>query len=350
MPALDRVLATVAYDDADRERLVRVLHPATVTFVSAGDRDTVAAALATADAAILRGHADERYAAAPALGWVHLDFGGADGSAAPALLARGIRLSTSAGRSSGPLADHALYFMLALAHGSARFERARRWRVWGVRGQHQLRALTGRTVLIVGTGHIGAALAHRCAALEMRVLGYRRRDQPVDAPFDEVRSAEAGDRLHDALAEADVVVLAASLNDASDRLIGAAEIAAMPEGSYLVNIARGDLVDEEALVAALRSGHLAGAGTDVAAREPLPPTSPLWRAPNLLITPHVTPRATDRTDRSLAIIEENARRYRAGEPLLNEIGPDDVLSRPPAWRGPTSRATRRWKRLVGRLP
>jgi len=109
----------------------------------------------------------------------------------------------------------------------------------------------------------------------------------------------------------------------------------MKDSAYLINLSRGAVVDESALVDALSDGRIAGAGLDVFEREPLPPDSPLWDAPNLLITPHATPRMPDKTQRSIATITENARRYRAGEPLLNAITPRDLytLAEPAASTG-----------------
>jgi phosphoglycerate dehydrogenase-like enzyme len=123
------------------------------------------------------------------------------------------------------------------------------------------------------------------------------------------------------------VVLAVPLSDATHHLIGPPQLAQMRPGAFLVNMARGPVVDEAALLAALRGGRLAGAGLDAFAREPLPADSPLWEAPNVLITPHVTPQVPDRTGRFLDLIAENARRYRAGEPLLNLLQPEDVYTK-----------------------
>ena len=121
-------------------------------------------------------------------------------------------------------------------------------------------------------------------------------------------------------------MLAVPLSDATHHLIGERELQLMKPSAYLINMARGAVVDEAALLGALQAGRIAGAGLDTFEREPLPPESPLWDAPNTLITPHTTPQVSDRTGRSLAIIEENARRYRSGEPLLNLLRPEDVYT------------------------
>jgi len=284
---------------------------------------------------------------APALAWVHAPHAGLDGADLAGLLDRGVTVTSSAGRSAEALAEHALWFLLALNNRARRFDRAQRWRVWGIPGQHDLRALHGRTVLVVGTGHTGRAVARACGALGMRVLGHRRRDALPDGPFERVTSSDRGEPVDLLLPEADAVVLTASLNDGSRHLLGAEQLASMPPGSLLVNLGRGGLVDEAAMVAALRSGHLAGAATDVVEGEPLRLRSPLWRAPNLVLTPHVTPRLDDRDERAFAVLLANVERWLADDPLANVVGPDDVYTGPPM----TGRRDRAgpYRRLVRRF-
>src|SRR5262249_34766278 len=140
-------------------------------------------------------------------------------------------------------------------------------------------------------------------------------------------SVAAGDTLDALLGESDFVVLAVPLSDATHHLIGERELRLMRPSAYLINMARAAVIDETALLPALRAGGSAGAGLDTCAEEPLPASSELWDAPNTLITPHVTPQVPDRTGRSLDIIEENVRRYRAGEPLRNLLTPEDAYTR-----------------------
>jgi phosphoglycerate dehydrogenase-like enzyme len=139
-------------------------------------------------------------------------------------------------------------------------------------------------------------------------------------------SADRGETVDPILAEADFVVLAINLSDATYHLIGPSEIGRMKPGVIIVNMARGGVMDEAALIAALEAGHVAGAGLDVFAREPLPADDPIWDAPNALLMPHFTPPLPDRSGRSLATIVENIRRYRSGEPLLNRITREDVYT------------------------
>jgi phosphoglycerate dehydrogenase-like enzyme len=319
MPEIVEVVAP-GRRPADRDGLAELFAPAAVRWELPADG---------ADVAVLAGDFGPDLARSPGLRWIHCEHAGLDGSALGDALDAGVAVTSGAGRSAPALAEHALLFMLALSAQLPRFVRAQRRRRWGVAGQHELRALHGRTVAIIGTGHTGRALAERCAALGMRVLGHRRRDEPVEGPFERVTSSARGEGVEGVLAEADFVVLAAGLNDTTAGLIGVDQLATMRPGSYLVNVARGGLVDEAALVAALRSGHLAGAATDVTAQEPLPRRSQLWRAPNLLLTPHVTPRVADRAERARALLADNVGRYREGRPLRNQLGPEDVYTGAP---------------------
>ncbi|HEU5318303.1 MAG TPA: D-2-hydroxyacid dehydrogenase [Chloroflexota bacterium] len=327
MPDIAFVLATVPYAGPHLARLRGAFAPASVTQLRRDDATGIAAALERADVAVLAGDLDERFLRAPRLRWIHCDHAGLNKSARPEVFEKGLLVTSSAGRSSPVLAEHAILFMLALAYRFPAFLEAQRRHQWGIPDQDSLRGLYGRTVGIVGLGNTGSELAARSKALGMRVLGYRRSDAPPPAGVDQAFSAARGEPLDQLLRESDFVVLAVPLSDATHHLIGERELRLMKPSACLVNMARGAVVDETALLAALREGRIAGAGLDTFEREPLPPDSPLWDAPNALITPHTTPQVPDRTGRSLDIICENVRRYRAGERLLNLLTPTDVYSR-----------------------
>jgi len=175
----------------------------------------------------------------------------------------------------------------------------------------------GRRMGIVGLGTIGQAVAVRAAALGMRVTGIRRRPERGAPPgVSEVLGPADLDRL---LATSDVLVLAAPWTSATDRLLGEREIQRMKRGAILINVARGQLVDEDALIWALAGGHLGGAALDVFAKEPLAAASPLWSLPNVLITPHTSGFRVDHWDAVIDLFSENLRRFEAGEPLLNVV-------------------------------
>jgi phosphoglycerate dehydrogenase-like enzyme len=357
VPEIETVLATVNYADEEFALLRRAFEPANLIRIGRGEPDRLRQALAVADVAVIEADIDRRYLAAPNLKWVHIDKAGLDGSASPEVFDRGLWITGSGGRSDPALAEHALFFMLALAYKAPAFYAAQRKARWGIAGQDELRALHGRTVGILGLGHIGKALAVRCKALGMRVLGYRRSDAPPPDGVDRAYSADRGEGFDALLEESDFLALALPLTDATHGLIGAGQLGRMKRTAFLINMARGALVDETALAEALRHRRLAGAGLDVFSVEPLPRAHPLWRTPNTLITPHVTPRLADRTARSIEIIGENARRYRAGEPLLNLLTRREVYSRgaeklrepTPHRDDPARRLYRLMRRSIGQI-
>ncbi|MEX2127594.1 MAG: D-2-hydroxyacid dehydrogenase [Xanthobacteraceae bacterium] len=347
MPQIDAVLCTLQYQKEHIERLRRAFYPAEFIHLQRRDDAALLAALERIDVAVLKGDLDSRFLRARQLRWVHCDHAGLERSAKPEVLEKGLLVTSSAGRSAPALAEHAMFFMLALAYNFPAFYAAQQARRWGAENQTQLRALRGQTVGIVGMGHIGKALALRCKAFEMRILGYRRRATPCPEGVDQLYSVERGDTLQPILEQSDFLVLSVPLTNSTQGLIGARELRCMKSSAFLINIARGALVDESALFDALRAGRLAGAGLDTFELEPLPRSSPLWNAPRTIITPHVTPRLADRVERSLEIICENIRRYLSGEPLLNLLTEREVYSRSAL----SSRAIRRsgWLARIGGL-
>ena len=223
----------------------------------------------------------------------------------------GDRLWTSAAGAYGrPVAEHALMLMLAGARRLADCARAGRW---FLPSSPPVVPLDGSTVAIVGAGGIGRALIGLLAPFRVEVLAVTRRGRDGTLPVD---------RLDEVWPRAHHVVIAAPATGATRHLVGAAELAAMREDAWLVNVARGSLVDTHALVAALGAGEIAGAALDVTDPEPLPDGHPLWHEPRALITPHVAnPEATLR--RYLAeLVRENVRRFADGEELRSPIDAD----------------------------
>lgn len=310
------------------QRLAHAIGSGDLVVAPRGDADATERALASVEIAILAGDLDARHLAAPHLRWVHCDQAGLERSAHPDVFRRGLRVTGSAGRSAESIAEHVLLFALLLASHYPVLYEAQRRRAWldpaELGGAHPLR---GRTMGIVGLGHTGTAVARLATAFGMHVVGYRRRLLDPPPSVARVWSMEAGDDLRDLLRVTDVLVLAASLTDITYRLIDAPALAHLRPNAVVINVARGGILDQDALIAALQEGRLAGAGLDVTDPEPLPPESPLWTAPNAWITPHFTAAAPDRADRSLDIVLENLRRYDSGEPLLNELVPSDAWSR-----------------------
>lgn len=197
---------------------------------------------------------------------------GYDNFDVPALTRRGIPLATTGDANADTVAEHAFYLMLALAKRGPALERAVKSGAWP-RGFGSVE-LRGRTCVIVGYGRIGRAVARRAAAFEMKIVA-------VDP------NVPGTEKLADALPQADFVVLACALTPETRGLIGAQALARIKPGAFLVNVARGPIVDEAALVAALEAGGLAGAGLDVLETEPPRPGHPLLARDNVVLTPHV---------------------------------------------------------------
>jgi phosphoglycerate dehydrogenase-like enzyme len=247
---------------------------------------------------------------AKALRWLHTFSAGVDHPWFQALRGQGIRITTSSGAHAVPIAQTVALYLLALSRGMQTFADAQRRRAWE---RHALVDLQGLVLAVVGLGPIGLEVARLGAALGMQVVGVRRRprgDEPCETwPLE---------RLDELLPRADAVVLALPLAPETKGLFDAARLARVKAGAWFVNVGRGDLVDEPALVEALRSGRLGGAGLDVFHSEPLPPESPLWSLPNVIVTPHNAGDTPGNLVRACEIFLDNLGRYARGEPLRNE--------------------------------
>ena len=225
-----------------------------------------------------------------------------------------VTVTNGAGVLAPYLAESVTGAMLALGGGFLNYveqQRARRW------NPVAFAPLRDRMLLVVGFGKIGACVARNAKALGMRVVGIRA----TPAPHPAVDEMHGPDALHALLPAADFVSLHVRLNDATRGLLSREALAAMKRGAYLVNTSRGPVVDESALIDALRSGRLGGAYLDVFETEPLPADSPLWAMPNVLITPHTSDNIHGWPRRFAALFADNLDRWRAGEPLLNLVIP-----------------------------
>ncbi len=258
--------------------------------------------------------------AAPNLRWVSARSAGVERFlSVPELMQRDDVVLTNMRGAHGPaIADHVFAMLLALTRDmpAAVSNRAtKEWRREGPNGLPRI-ALAGRTLLVVGLGGIGTEIARRGHGFGMRVIATRRSDDGAPAFVEYVGKPV---ELQTLLGKADVVALAVPLTPETNGLFNQAMFDSMKQGSYLINVARGQVVDTDALLDALRSGRLAGAGLDVTDPEPLPSDHPLWVFPNVIITPHVAADAEITQERTWAVMRENVRRFGAGEPLVNVV-------------------------------
>lgn len=230
----------------------------------------------------------------------------------PAFRERGIVLTNNSGAMDIPIGEHVIAMLLAAAKRFYLYRDQQRQGIWKEHGQRELH---GSTLVVFGLGSIGAEAARLAAALGMRVIGVRRNSTPVPG----VERIVPPDQLADAVAEADYLAVCAPLTHATRGAVSREVIARMKPTAWIVNIARGAIVDEAALVDALKAGLIGGAALDALTVEPLPRESPLWSLENVIITPHSSNSSPNVRQRTLALVKENVGRFDRGEPLLNVV-------------------------------
>lgn len=272
---------------------------------------------------------DRLLARAPRLRYVHSASTGVERALTPAARERGIVITNARGVFSRPIAEYVLMMILAISRRLPGLLELQRERTWQPLEGVELRDVT---VGIVGLGSIGRAVGALASAFGCRVVAMRRRpdegSRPTSGDDDAGSSGEllldrvgGPESLPEILAESDFVVLAAPLTPETEEMINTATLAAMRPTAWLINIARGGLVDERALLNALRDGTIGGAVLDTFRDEPLPATSPFYDLPNVIVTPHTSWSSGRVLDRSVELFCDNLRRYAAGEPLLNVVDP-----------------------------
>lgn len=268
---------------------------------------------------------------APDLRWVQGHFAGVESFLAHPLLSK-VTLTTSSGIHATPIAEYVMLMCLAFGHrlpNMLQHQQRSEWpeHRWQLFVSRELRAAT---LGVVGYGSIGREVARLAKAFGMRVLATKRNVQQADdrgwqipevgdptaAQVDRLYAPEA---LHSMLAECDYVAVTVPLTPETRHLIGVHELKSMKSDAVLINIARGGVIDEAALIEALRSNTIGGAALDVFEQEPLPADSPLWKLPNVILSPHVSGFTPHYDERAMTLFAENLRRYVSGEPLLNVV-------------------------------
>jgi phosphoglycerate dehydrogenase-like enzyme len=288
-------LADVRYTDADG--LADALRGASVLFVW----DFRSAALRDA------------WHATDALRWVHVAGAGVDRVLFPELADSPVVVTNSRGVFDRPMAEYVLAFVLAFAKdlpATLRYQQAGQWRY------RESEDIAGKRVVIAGTGSIGREIARMLRAVGMQVHGVGRTARDADPDFGTV---SASTDLAEVVSDADYVVAVAPLTEQTRHMIDADVLAAMPSTAYLINVGRGLLVDDEALVAALEKGEIAGAGLDAFVDEPLPSDHPYWRSPRVIVSPHMSGDSVGWTGRIVDLFASNLRHWLAGEPLRNVV-------------------------------
>ena len=291
-----------------------------ITFAHSTTRETDIDLAQSADVAFALSLPKEAVARAERLKWLHCSGHAVGHFPLAELAARAITVTNSRGVQAIPIAEHVMSCVLALARRlpqTMRDQQQRLWRPNELIGDLSPWVLSGRTLAVIGVGTLGQAIAGRAKAFGMHVIGVRRHpERGCPAGFDEVLGPGDMDRL---LPLADVVVVAAPLTAEPNLLLDSDAIAKLKRGAVVVNIARGQLVDEEALAGALVDGRLGGAALDVFTTEPLPASSPFWSMPNVIISPHNSGFRADHFDAVIDLFSDNLTRFERGDELLNVV-------------------------------
>ena len=255
--------------------------------------------------------------AASNLRWIHSLSAGVDGLiAVPEIRSRRIRVTSTKGIHGQPIAEHVLGMILSFARGFHLLRERQRKKEW--RKYFEADEIQGKTVGILGLGNIGRVVAHKCKLLGMRVVA-------LDIQAVEDRALDRFYPVQDAiglLQESDYVVITLPLTPDTHHLVGEKHLRAMKKTACLINVARGKIVDEQALITALKERWIAGAGLDVFETEPLPPANELWSFPNVIVSPHMSAISPYYMDRAIAVFCENLTRFGQGKALLFEINWD----------------------------
>lgn len=263
---------------------------------------------------------------APNLRWLQFPGAGVDSLAKTGLLDAGsnVIVTTAAGIHAEIISEYVFGSMLMFNWNWPQMVRLQDEHIWAKSASwYHLggRELAGQTLGIIGLGHIGRRIAQLGFAFGMRVLGVRRSSSPSEEQEQDVEQSFLPEQLHEMIPQCDYIVISVPLTRATEKLIGEAELGLMRKNTYLVNIARGRVVDEQALIRALREGWIAGAGLDVTEEEPLASDSPLYSMPNVILTPHISGNSVHYDTRLAALFADNLKRYRTGQQLQNRYEP-----------------------------
>ena len=327
MSEIYSVLVTAYISPENQEKLRKALEPAEITFCTPRDQDIIEEKIKNADVAILNSDLDDVILSGKNLRWIHCCRAGLDKSAKPEVFERGIVLTSSSGRSAPALAEHILMFMLSLTYDLPMLMKAKEQHRWAATREYSMKTgMYKKTAGIIGLGKTGIETARLLKQFDMRILGWRRTTE-VPEHVDEVFSVLRGDRLHKLLEQCDYIILCVELNDDTWHMLGKDEFAVMKPSAFVINMGRGELIDEPVMIEALSNGRIAGAGLDTFEKEPLDDDNPLWDLQNVIITPHITPMLPDREERSLEYVHLNIEAYKKGSGFVNQLTEQNIYSK-----------------------
>ena len=255
------------------------------------------------------------YGMAKNLRWIHALTAGVEFLLFPETQNSPVLISNSKGIHGIPMAEHVLGMVLSFTRRLPLLQQQQQKHLWQRPPIDDLQEINGKTMAVVGLGAIGREIARKAKAMDMRVVAAKR--EMTQEPF--VDRLYRPEQLLEMLAEADFVVVALPLTDATNGLFGREQFAAMKPSAYFINVSRGAVVQEEPLLECLKAGRIAGAGLDVFVEEPLPAANPFWDLPNVIITPHLAAISPVYLDRAIKLFADNLSRYIADKPLLTPI-------------------------------
>ena len=290
-------------------------------FVLVEETGKLATALVDAEVLITSNTAYDKVAALAVqesrLKWIQFTMSGIDTALRLGRFPSDVAVTNCAGSSAPLVAEHAFALMLMIGRRLRQIEAAAARREYRREIKSEIVSLHGKTICIIGMGYIGREAVRRARAFGMKVIAVSRSDKPVE----DVEKIYPREGMLEAFAAADVILVATAATPETADLLGEAAFAAMKPTAIVINIARGDIIDEAALIAACRAGRLAGAGLDVTKEEPLPKDSPLWTLPNVVLTPHIAGGGGDAQKVSYVfdLIDDNLSRYTAGRPLTHVV-------------------------------
>jgi len=304
----------IVVTDARPAEIQQIREAAPGATIVVGEDATLAEQVADADA-IIGTISPELFHAAKKLRWVQVHSAGVERYVFPEFADSAVVLTNCKILQGPNIADHAISLLLALTRDLYLAIPDRVKEEWN-RREYSPIELRGKTAVIIGVGGIGMQIAQRAHAFDMKVIGVDPKDVPLNYFVSRVVPP---DRLEAELPEADVVFMAAPLTSQSQGMMGSRQFGLMKKGSYFIAVSRGRTYDSDALLQALKTGRLAGAGLDVTNPEPLPKGHPLWKLENVIITPHIAGQSDGVEARRMALIVENVTRFVRGEPLLNVV-------------------------------
>jgi phosphoglycerate dehydrogenase-like enzyme len=294
-----------------------------VRFIHATTLEQRAEGLAECDIAYTWILKDHELAQASKLRWVHTSAVAVETLCLPDLFARGIAISNTRGVQAVPIAEHVMAVTLALAKQIPfviENQQQARWAQNELVGERLPWLLKGRTLGLIGVGTIGSEIAKRAEAFGMKVIALRRR--PAYGTIGHVERVYGKEQLAEFLGQSHVLVICAPLTPETHSMMGAAQFAQLPKGALVINVGRAKIIDTAALITALESGHLGGASLDVFPHEPLAADHPLWKTPNVLLTPHTSGFRQGHWDEVIDLFGDNLDRWLKGEPLKFQVSPD----------------------------